>query len=173
MKGIRRHLNRRGFTLTEMLIAVAVLSLIGVIVIQVFITAGSLNRKAADVDRAVAVSTAIVERLKALPEDAGLDSQTIGRLFPNAVVSIGTDGMEGTVSILYTDTWEALNVTSSQNYTFSVEARLNSTPPEQGSVTRMVVRVTRQGRYFHRVDAQPLLFELEAALPQALKGGVR
>lgn len=170
---LRNRLDQRGFTLTEMLIAVAVLSLLGLVVIQVFITASSLNHKAADMDRAVAASTAVVERLKGLPADAGLDSQTIGSLFPDAVVSISTDGLEGTVSQLYTPDWEPMSMVAAQSPGFILEAQLKASSAKLGNITLMTVKVTKQGRYFHRADPLPLLFELEAALPQPLKGGVQ
>lgn len=164
--------NRKGFTLIEMLIAVAVLSLLGLSAIQVFITASSLNHKAADMDKAVAVSTELAERLKSLPAGTGLDSQTIGGLFPDALVSIGADGKEGSVNILYTGKWETMPMASSQLADFVVDARLKAASEEDGNITLLTVKVVKQGRYFHKPDPLPLLFELEAALPQPLKGGV-
>lgn len=163
--------NNKGFTLAEMLIAVAVLSLLGLSAIQVFITANSLNHKAADMDRAVAVSTELAERLKSLPADSLLDSQTIGGLFPDALVSIGADGKEGSVNLLYTQDWQTMSMASSQLAGFVVDARLKAASPEEGGITLLTVRVVRQGRYFHKADPQPLLFEMEAALSQPLKGG--
>ena len=164
--------NKNGFTLIEMLIAVAVLSLLGLVVIQVFITASSLNHKAADMDRAVAVSTAVVERLKGLPANTELDSQTIGGLFPEAVAGITVDGLDGSMSMLYGSDWELMSMASSQSPAFILEARLKPGSSKLGNVTLLTVKVVKQTRYFHKADPQPLLFELEAALPQPMKGGV-
>ncbi len=170
---LRNRLNERGFSLVEMLIAVAILSLMGLVVIQVFITASSLNHKAADMDRAVAIGTTIVERLKGLPAGTELDSQKIGSIFSDAVVSIGVDGREGTLSQLYTEEWEPMSMSSSQLASFVVDARFRAASPGEGNVTLVSIKVIRQGRYFHKADPLPLLFELDAALPQPLKGGVR
>jgi prepilin-type N-terminal cleavage/methylation domain-containing protein len=167
------HLNKKGFTLIEMLIAVSVLSLLGVVVIQVFITASSLNHKAADMDRAVAASTAVVERMKSLPSGSELDIQTIGSLFPDAVVSIGVDGLEGSVSQMYSGEWEPMSMASSQLPGFVLDAQLKAGSSKLGDVTLLTIKVTKQGRYFHKSDPLPLLFELEAALPQPIKGGAR
>lgn len=172
-RALRSQRNQKGFTLIEMLIAVAVLSLLGLVVIQVFITASSLNHKAADVDRAVAVSAAVVEQLKGLPAGAVLDSQTIGGLFPEAVVSISTDGLEGTLSQLYSPEWEPMSMAAAQPAGFVLEAGFKAGSAKVGDVTLLTVKVTKQSRYFHRLDPQPVLFDLEAALPQPLKGGVR
>lgn len=167
----RNRLNQRGFTLIEMLIATAVLSVLGLAAIQVFITASSLNHKAADMDRAVAVSTEIVERLKNLPPDTTLNSQTIGGLFPDAVVSIGVDGKEGSLNFLFTEDWEPMSLASSQLADFVVDARLKAASPQEGNVTLLTIRIIRQGRYFHTAEPLPLLFELEAALALPLNGG--
>lgn len=169
----RNRLNEKGFSLIEMLIAVAVLSLLGVVVIQVFITASSLNHKAADMDQAVAISTEVVERLKGLPASVGLDSQTIGSLFPDAVVSIGVDGKEGSLNLLFSKDWETMSMASPNLADFVVDARLKATSPKEGNVTLLTIKVIKQGRYFHKAEPLPLLFELEAALPHLLKGGVR
>ncbi len=173
MKKTRTTRGIKGFSLIEMLIAVAVLSLLGLVVIQVFITASSLNHKAADMDKAVAVSTAVVERMKGLPGDAQLDAQTLGSLFPEAVVSIGIDGQEGALSQLYTAEWEPMSMSSSQLAAFVLDARLKAASPEEGNVTLLSLKIVKQGKYFHKPDLLPLLFELEAALPQPLKGGIR
>lgn len=170
---IKKRLNKKGFTLIEMLIAVAVLSLLGVVVIQVFITASSLNHKAADMDRAVAVSTEVIERLKGLPAEKGLSSQAIGCLFPDAVVSIATDGQEGSLNLLYTNDWETMSMASSQLAGFVVDARFRATSPAEGNVTLLSIKVIKQGRYFHKPEPLPVLFELDGALPQALKGGIQ
>lgn len=163
--------NAKGFTLTEMLVAVAVLSLMGLVVIQVFITASSLNHKAADTDRAVAICTAVVEQLKGLPVETLLDSQTITAVFPEALVTIAPSGQDGTIKLFYSEEWETLPLYSSMSPNYVLEAALKASDSKDGSVTLADIKVVRQIRYFHRVDPKPVLFELEAALPQLLKGG--
>lgn len=164
--------DRQGFTLTEMLIAVAVLSLLGLTVIQVFITSSSLNHKAADIDRAVALSQAVVESMKGLPCDSPLDNQTLGRLFPGAVTAIDTDGLRGTLEQRYTADWEPVS-SGSAGGGFILRAEMRAGSSENGGLTLMTLRVSRTERYFHQQDATPLLFEMEAAVPQQLKGGSR
>lgn len=163
--------NDKGFTLTEMLIAVAVLSLMGLVVIQVFITASSLNHKAADTDRAVAACTTVVEQLKALPADTVLDSRTLAEVLPEALVTVTSNGGEGTLKLLYTSQWEPLTLFSSQSPGYVLEAELKAAGPEDGNITQLNMKVVRQTRYFHKADPKPVIFVLEAALPQQLKGG--
>jgi len=163
--------DRRGFTLTEMLMAVAVLSLLGLTVIQVFITAGSLNHKAADMDQAVARSQTVVESLKALRADRPLDTQTLGQLFPGAVAVVNADGLRGTLEQRYAPDWKPVTSGDAAEEGFVLRAELRAGTEDNGGLTLMTVRVSRIGRYFHQQDPAPLLFEMEAAVPQRLKGG--
>ncbi len=54
-----------GFTLVEMVISVAFLSIISVVLLQLFVTANNLERKAHDLDRSVYVTKKVVAAFKA------------------------------------------------------------------------------------------------------------
>ena len=63
------HGTRSGFTLAELAMAIAVLAIAGVFLVQVFLSADRLAKKASDLDRSVSLCTASVEAWKA-GEDA-------------------------------------------------------------------------------------------------------
>ncbi len=163
--------NKKGFTLTEMLIAVAVLSLLGLVVIQVFLTASSLNHKAADTDRAVAASTAMVEQLKALPSNTALEFDTLAELFPDAQLVVSDGGERGAIRQHYSVEWQALPPGSPEAPGYILDAEFKAADSQEAHVILVSVKVVRQTRYFHKSDSKPLLFELEAALPGRSKGG--
>lgn len=60
---------KRGFTLIELIIAVALLAVAGAAVVRLFVHAHVNNRMAYDIDRAVFYGSAWVERIKSSPED--------------------------------------------------------------------------------------------------------
>ena len=60
--------NHKGFSLVEIIIAVAVLALLSGYVLQSFIVSQELNKKAADLDTANAITVAAIETFKASPE---------------------------------------------------------------------------------------------------------
>ena len=68
-RGILGH--RKGFTLAELVMAIAVLSIAGVFLVQVFLSADRLATKASDLDRAVAACTTAVETWKAEADPSG------------------------------------------------------------------------------------------------------
>ena len=53
--------NNRGFTLIEIIIAIGIIAIISVFVLQVFITAKTLNQKATDLDNSVFLSNNLIE----------------------------------------------------------------------------------------------------------------
>ena len=53
--------SNRGFTLIEIIIAIGIIAIISVFVLQVFITAKTLNQKANDLDNSVFISSNLIE----------------------------------------------------------------------------------------------------------------
>jgi prepilin-type N-terminal cleavage/methylation domain-containing protein len=60
---------RRGFTLIELIIAVALLAVAGTVVVRLFVHAHVNNQLAADIDRSVFYGSAWIEKIKSSPED--------------------------------------------------------------------------------------------------------
>lgn len=59
---------KRGFTLIEMIIAVALLAVAGTVVVRLFVHARVNNQMAADIDRSVFYGSAWIERIKSSPK---------------------------------------------------------------------------------------------------------
>jgi len=60
---------KKGFTLIELIIAVALLAVAGTVAVLLFVHAHVNNRLAADIDRSVFLGAAWIERIKSSPED--------------------------------------------------------------------------------------------------------
>ncbi|SHJ25234.1 prepilin-type N-terminal cleavage/methylation domain-containing protein [Thermoclostridium caenicola] len=93
---------RKGFTLIEMIIAVALLAVAGTVAVRLFIHAHVSNRLAADIDRSVFHGSAWIEKIKASPEDwIGGD--------PSALESVVSVSDAGSYVIYYDDGWQPLS----------------------------------------------------------------
>ena len=69
MFGMRGFLRReKGFTMMEMIISAGFLAVISILVVQLFITSKSVNRKAYDLDRGTFRATSIIELFKGVRE---------------------------------------------------------------------------------------------------------
>lgn len=60
---IRFNNKKKGFTLIEVIVSIAIVSVLSIYLIQIFITAKNLNAKAYDLDNAVIVSKSVMEAL--------------------------------------------------------------------------------------------------------------
>jgi prepilin-type N-terminal cleavage/methylation domain-containing protein len=60
----KKSVNSKGFTLVELIISIGIIAIISSSILQLFITAGNLNRKAYDIDKCVMLSESIIEQFK-------------------------------------------------------------------------------------------------------------
>jgi prepilin-type N-terminal cleavage/methylation domain-containing protein len=60
----KKNINPKGFTLVELIISIGIVAIISSSILQLFITAGNLNRKAYDIDKCVMLSETIIEQFK-------------------------------------------------------------------------------------------------------------
>ena len=67
-KILKKLKNNNGFSLLEIVISVATISLVGVFIVQMFIASSTLNMRAKAVDNATAQACSIVEKFKAIAE---------------------------------------------------------------------------------------------------------
>jgi len=71
---IRINKVRKGFTLLEMVISIAALSLLGVFIVQMFMASANLNSRAKDADKALTLAITEIDALKSShrpPEPGG------------------------------------------------------------------------------------------------------
>lgn len=59
----------KGFTLIEVVISIAIISIVGLSVMQMFTTSSKVNRKAKEIDEANLKATSIIEKIKNNPEN--------------------------------------------------------------------------------------------------------
>lgn len=59
------NIKRKGFTLIEIIVSIAIVSFLSIYLIQIFITAKNLNAMAYDLDNSVIVSKSVIESLSA------------------------------------------------------------------------------------------------------------
>lgn len=130
MNGMRqRRRTPGGFSLIEMIIAVAVLALLGTTVVRVFLAADGMNRKAVELDRAVALCTDSIERLKAEKPSEPIDEAMLTRVFPDAVISRQADGWQ--VRMLLDAKWSLFSPVRSDWPAYLLV--LSLTPDEESS----------------------------------------
>jgi prepilin-type N-terminal cleavage/methylation domain-containing protein len=68
---------KRGFTLVEIIISIGIVAIISSSILELFITAGNLNRKAFDMDKSVMLSETVVEQFKLLDNPEGIKNMDV------------------------------------------------------------------------------------------------
>ena len=143
--GRRASRGRGGFSLVELVMAIAVLAIAGVFLAQVFLTADRLATRASALDHAVSACTSVVESWKAQEDPTR----------PNGIESVDV----ATSTVLDGGGFTATNFLDAE-----------MTPTAEGSATyRLDVRAERDGSLVRltvavssRKDGKPL-YELSAA----------
>lgn len=79
-------INDKGFSLIELLMATAILSLIGLLILQVFMSSVHQNKKALELDKSVYLCVSVVERLKSENPSMVWNEEILKQTFPGAVV---------------------------------------------------------------------------------------
>lgn len=159
-KLIRRILGRtEGFTLVEMVVSIAALSLISVFILNMFIISSQLQHEAADIDKATLMAAQTCEKLRVAPEP----ELTYGDIIAGSVVSVESNGaLRFTVS--YDENW---NVThNSDNAKFVMTAWLGPILSESRILASF-------GRLNDSTDivSQRLSIEVEVISPASEDGG--
>ena len=75
-----------GLSLVEIILSIAVLSILSVYVIQMFITSSNLNHKAEAIDQSVLISESIFESIELDPTLSNLHQSTFFKYFKESVV---------------------------------------------------------------------------------------
>ena len=140
MKHIRFVMLRRaGFSLMEMLIAVAILAFLGTIVLQVFLSSNEMNRQAQALDRAVSLSVDAVERLKAINPSEPLNRQTLSGWFPEGTFTSVGEGFQ--LTFLFDESFQPFSSEDSSWPKGAMSVLLQPDPQTGGSSSLASVTV--------------------------------
>lgn len=115
---MRVKLRKKGVSLVELILSIAVLSILSVYVIQMFITSKTLNRKAEELDYSVLISQSIFETIE---KDITLDT-----LFNDPLFKFATrdDKDDITQAVVYFDeNWLPLSSNDAGVYTLKFDAQ--------------------------------------------------
>lgn len=108
---------RKGFTLIEMIIAVALLAVAGTVVVRLFVHAHVCNRLAADIDRSVFYGSAWIEKIKSSPWD-WIEGKTSTQ---EPVVSASGPG---SYVVYYDDSWQPIFEDQAQKAAYAMHIDL-------------------------------------------------
>ena len=142
MKHIRLVIRRQvGFSLLEMLIAVAILAFLGTIVLQVFLSSNEMNRQALALDRAVSLSVDAVERLKATNPSESLNRQTLSGWFPEGTLTPVEEGFQ--LTFLFDEAFQPFSSETS-SWPKGALSMLLQPDPQTGGTTSIASVTVRQ-----------------------------
>jgi prepilin-type N-terminal cleavage/methylation domain-containing protein len=144
---------KKGFSLVEILLSIAVFSILSVFVLQMFSTARNLNENARELDRSVVVAESIFERIQAVQSFETLGGQ---RGFEHAAYEDENDA--SVMTLHYDEAWKTIPVTeSAPNY--KVVVRKQDVPTFNHVVTSYQLKVIKTDPS-DRVK-ESVLYELE------------
>lgn len=161
-----------GFSLVELMIAVTIMALLGTVVLRVFLSADGMNRKAADLDKAVNLSVDAVERMKAENPTILWNTETLNRIFPDSIIDRLDEGWR--IRLLFDNEWQLFSPVRSDWPSRSMVLILKPNPETGNGTTTVSVSVsetvTAAGVPIpeHGVaDRKNTLFAMQAELPSA------
>ena len=108
---------KKGVSLVELILSIAVLSILSVYVIQMFITSKTLNQKAEDLDYSVLISQTIFETVE---NDKTLEAVYNSPLFKFAVSSPSED--KSLTVIYFDENWKPIPKGENQVYSLTFTA---------------------------------------------------
>lgn len=148
-----------GFTLVELVISVCVMAIISVYMLQFFIGAKDLNRKAEDLDASVYLSTSVVESIKA---DVW-ETSPILKAFDLSNKVEGANGVEWIAN--FDANWKPLKQ-EAQLALFQGRLTIEplSTTGHEKNLYLVTVEVKRLKPYFRGKTPEPILYTLESKL---------
>lgn len=112
---------RKGFTLIELIIAVALLAVAGTVAVRLFVHAHVCNRMAEDIDKSVFLGSAWIEKIKSSPE-GWIDGE------PSAQDPVVSMSGPGSYVVYYDDNWRPLSVDQAQEADYAMHIDLFRMP---------------------------------------------
>lgn len=155
---MEKNRKRNGFTLVELIISVGTLALVGVLVIQFFLSAKDITRRTEELDHSVYLSNRIIEAAKAgLWEEAPLSE------FMRVDTGAASNGI--TMSASYDKHWNTVEGNSSEAL-FRIMLRLNVQAGfgSDSTLYDVSLQIHRLKPYFRSKDEKPLLHSLDTRI---------
>ena len=147
---MRKTKAKKGFTLVETVIAVAVLAVCSVLILRMFVLSQNTENKAKDLNRAVTEAQTAVEAVKACPA-----SEKLGALLPKSSVTVSGGGF--VLERWYAKDWTAAAAPTKDGYTL----RLTASPDGAGGLS-LSVTVVREKPYPLEKGTERELYSLSA-----------
>ncbi len=116
---------RRGFTLAELIMAIALLAVFSVFVVQMFAKADQLSKKARTLDQAVACAANLADQWKMAATDG----------IPAAILDLRQDRQSGRTASLYLDSH--FQICGQSDRVYLVEMTLQEGAPEQDAAAKV------------------------------------
>lgn len=154
LKKINLRSSKNGFTLVEIIISVAILAFVSIVVLELFLTAVTLNQKASDLDKSVVLAKNAVEIFKASKRVNSYSKQNIGESI--------------LVKSYYDSNWNPITkeIATKQGYEYSLTA---SVKPSMDSLAKtsnvydLEVSIWKKNKYLHDKNPKPLIYSLKAS----------
>lgn len=158
---------RKGMTLVEMIMAVALLAVLGGVVLQMFLFAQGKNRDAWDEDQAVNRSVGIIETMKTLPVDADVGALELAAMFPDSEISVSRGTWE--LVFWYDDAWIPTHDAVSRAYRLTVHVVPD---PDSNGLTGLLTLNAERVMALKGTMLQPMdLLQLSAGISSVPEGG--
>lgn len=119
--------NNKGFTLVEVIISIAVLSIISVIFLQLFVKAKEIDDSTYQLDRSVMITNSAIEQIKALADLTTIES---AEYFNHYIVSRTTEGLS---LVSYFDDTMSLLLQENEKYKLQIDVVLKDELADKSS----------------------------------------
>lgn len=150
--------NQKGFTLVEMIIAIGILMIASGFILQIFMTAKTMNIRAHAVDQSVSLGTSFVETVKASdqPLEGGLSAA-----YPSIEQRKGEKG-EQYFKQYYDQNWQILESSQQEKAQYYMEAQLK--PEQEGALLGihlafMEIKKDKSERSIYTLEAAKIIKE--------------
>lgn len=144
---------KSGFTLTEIILSICMISLTGIIVVNLFLLSDTLNKKAKDIDKCVIISSDIIEAVKVgdSPKDLIKHEKLINAVFDICKTSVGA-------RLFFDKNWEP--VKSGGVSMYIIDLSVNHEKGNYSGVWSINVKCTREKKYYSGNDGEEVIYEI-------------
>lgn len=162
MRGIeKKEVKFKGFTLVELIMSIGIIAIISGVVLQLFITAGNMNKRAADLDKSVMISETLVEKFKSStgPLDFS-QSEGMKQSLEN------NKAKQYNLKLYYDNDWNVIKTTSDKenlNKSAAFILKINLSSSNEAQLWKMKIDVIKnQFRYLEKNNGKAF-YSIEAA----------
>lgn len=154
---------RKGMTLIEMIMAVALLAIMGIIVIQMFLSAQTMNQKSKELDVAVSYSVDAIEKMKSLDNGTPSIEMIQKDLFPESAIMEFEDKWE--FIWLYDDKFQVILTDSIPKAFYQMRLMLERDPESNGKTGLITVTFERLQKRLGFSGEKEMLYTVTAGIP--------